>query len=425
MDDEAALRAAVCDRPDDDTPRLVYADWLDDHGHADRAAFVRAQVELARTPEWEPFAVECRHRRPEWSDSGRPFRDMLPPLPEGWSVRWADEPFRRGFGWRVEVGSLLAWEELAADLFRAAPVGALHLRAAATLDDWRRFAAGPWLGRVRQIHLAAGSPVEPVRSLAAAGTLTALAGLHFSTATSPGIDLLVADVLAGPLGPNLRELSFRLGSMGSRDDLMDVLAAEAGRFDRLALQHMLLSADPVRRWAEAGGLRNLRSLDLSQNYGLGNARALADGLADGTWTGHTLVLGETGMSEVGVKALAGCPGLASVRLLDLSQNAFSKPAAARALAASPHLAGVRALRLRKCGLGDKAVRQLVRATFWGSLTELDLRDNPVSDPGAARLTSVPIPPDLTALVLSSRHLRGSTRGLLSRHFGARVVFDDE
>ena len=80
MDDQAALTAAVCDRPDDDTPRLVFADWLDDHGHPDHAAFVRAQVELARTPAWEPFAVLCRRRRPEWSEAGAPFlrrRDYL------------------------------------------------------------------------------------------------------------------------------------------------------------------------------------------------------------------------------------------------------------------------------------------------------------------------------------------------------------
>ncbi|HEX4606671.1 MAG TPA: TIGR02996 domain-containing protein, partial [Urbifossiella sp.] len=177
MDDHAALLAAVCDRPDDDTPRLVFADWLDDHGHADRAAFVRAQVELARTPEWEPFAVACRRQKPEWSDAGGPFRGTLPPFPAGWSVGWAELPFRRGFGWRVHIGSLFAWAEVAPDLFRSAPVGALHLRAAATLDDWRRFAAGPWLGRVREIHLEAGSPVEPVRSLAAAGVLATLTGL--------------------------------------------------------------------------------------------------------------------------------------------------------------------------------------------------------------------------------------------------------
>jgi uncharacterized protein (TIGR02996 family) len=49
MSDRAALLAAVVARPDDDTPRLVLADWLDDHGEADRAEFVRLQCRLAMT----------------------------------------------------------------------------------------------------------------------------------------------------------------------------------------------------------------------------------------------------------------------------------------------------------------------------------------------------------------------------------------
>lgn len=48
MSDGDALLAAVKATPDDDTPRLVYADWLDDCGEGDRAAFIRVQVELAR-----------------------------------------------------------------------------------------------------------------------------------------------------------------------------------------------------------------------------------------------------------------------------------------------------------------------------------------------------------------------------------------
>jgi uncharacterized protein (TIGR02996 family) len=41
------LLAAVFADPDDDLPRLVYADWLEDHGDAARAEFVRVQIALA------------------------------------------------------------------------------------------------------------------------------------------------------------------------------------------------------------------------------------------------------------------------------------------------------------------------------------------------------------------------------------------
>ncbi|HEX4608200.1 MAG TPA: hypothetical protein VH092_08335, partial [Urbifossiella sp.] len=247
---------------------------------------------------------------------------------------------------------------------------------------------------------------------------------HFHVATSPGIDLLVGDVLADPRTGPVRELSFRLSSSASLDDLIDVLATHPGRFDRLALRSMDLSAELIRRWVAAGGLRNLHALDLANNrFGNDGTRALAEGLAAGAWTGHTLVLTGARMTEAGAKELAGCPGLASVRLLDLGGNSFTPPAAARALAASPHLAGLRVLRLKGCGLGDQAVRRLVRGNFWPSLTELDLRDNPVSDPGAKQLLAAPMPPDLTALVLSGRHLSGPGRAALARHFGPRVVID--
>jgi uncharacterized protein (TIGR02996 family) len=40
------LLAAVLDRPEDDAPRLAYADWLDEHGEPERGEFIRVQVEL-------------------------------------------------------------------------------------------------------------------------------------------------------------------------------------------------------------------------------------------------------------------------------------------------------------------------------------------------------------------------------------------
>ena len=45
MTDDAALFAACLARPSDDTPRLVLADWYDDHGEDEFAWALRAQVE--------------------------------------------------------------------------------------------------------------------------------------------------------------------------------------------------------------------------------------------------------------------------------------------------------------------------------------------------------------------------------------------
>ncbi|AMV23654.1 Leucine Rich repeats (2 copies) [Gemmata sp. SH-PL17] len=48
MNERDALLRAVCDNPDDDTPRLVFADWLQEHGDEVRAEFIRVQIALAR-----------------------------------------------------------------------------------------------------------------------------------------------------------------------------------------------------------------------------------------------------------------------------------------------------------------------------------------------------------------------------------------
>jgi uncharacterized protein (TIGR02996 family) len=44
-DEDALLRAVIAD-PDDDAPRLIYADWLDEYGHSNRAEFIRVQIAL-------------------------------------------------------------------------------------------------------------------------------------------------------------------------------------------------------------------------------------------------------------------------------------------------------------------------------------------------------------------------------------------
>jgi len=48
-----AMLQAIVSEPGDDTPRLVYADWLDEHDQPARAEFIRVQVELAKLPEPE------------------------------------------------------------------------------------------------------------------------------------------------------------------------------------------------------------------------------------------------------------------------------------------------------------------------------------------------------------------------------------
>ena len=59
---EGAFLADICEHPDDDAPRLVYADWLDDHGQPERARLIRVQCEFAQLAELDDPASQERHR---------------------------------------------------------------------------------------------------------------------------------------------------------------------------------------------------------------------------------------------------------------------------------------------------------------------------------------------------------------------------
>lgn len=46
---DAFLRAIIAN-PDDDAPRLIFADWLEEHGEGERSEFIRVQCEIAKGP---------------------------------------------------------------------------------------------------------------------------------------------------------------------------------------------------------------------------------------------------------------------------------------------------------------------------------------------------------------------------------------
>jgi uncharacterized protein (TIGR02996 family) len=88
--EEAFLRD-IHERPHDDTPRLVYADWLDDNGRPERAEFIRVQCRLAELPTGHPERPALEKRQHAlWKKNAKAWRKPLPrPGREG--------PFYRGF----------------------------------------------------------------------------------------------------------------------------------------------------------------------------------------------------------------------------------------------------------------------------------------------------------------------------------------
>lgn len=59
MTDGDALLAAILANRDDDSVRLVYADWLQENGEEERAEFIRVQVELTSDPKNKYGCREC------------------------------------------------------------------------------------------------------------------------------------------------------------------------------------------------------------------------------------------------------------------------------------------------------------------------------------------------------------------------------
>jgi len=62
MSDESAFLRTIIDSPDDDTPRLVFSDWLEENGRSAQAEFIRIQIRLARMNSWDEGFTELRQR---------------------------------------------------------------------------------------------------------------------------------------------------------------------------------------------------------------------------------------------------------------------------------------------------------------------------------------------------------------------------
>ena len=105
---------------DDDTPRLVYADWLAENGQDERAEFIRVQVERARLPAWDAAQVRLCLREQELLKLHG--EEWLAELPAVEGAKW--EGFRRGIVAEVSFASFEALRANAPAVRAAAPVEA-------------------------------------------------------------------------------------------------------------------------------------------------------------------------------------------------------------------------------------------------------------------------------------------------------------
>lgn len=81
--DWPAFLAAIVAQPDDDTVRLVAADFLEENGEGDRAAFIRIQIALARL---ESSGLGQSLEAGEWRKKERAFLGPVSVYPHLWAA---------------------------------------------------------------------------------------------------------------------------------------------------------------------------------------------------------------------------------------------------------------------------------------------------------------------------------------------------
>ena len=271
MPSDPAFVAAVCDAPEDDAPRLVYADWLDDHGEADRAELIRVQVERARLPKEGPRAQALKAREDALLKARRD--DWLRELP-AWARLAAG--FVRGF-----VGAVVArsreFLKGAAVLFRRAPVRQVCLLGL-TDAQAAALAASPFLEHLTGLEVGANSLTGAGwRALVVAPGLANVAALEL---TAHSFSPAEAHALAyAPHLPNLTRLLLygaRLGPRGAHlgDRGLEELAGSPhlARLTTLHLVECLLGDGAARALAAAPHLTRLADLRLYDNH-IGPGRA--------------------------------------------------------------------------------------------------------------------------------------------------------
>jgi uncharacterized protein (TIGR02996 family) len=139
------IRAA----PEDDTARLVYADYLDEQGGAAnvaRAEFIRVQIALFRCPETDPQRPALEDRENELLRAHEAtWLGALPAEVTGWT-------FERGFLTELRAAPAVLAEAATRAVVEQNPVTRLCVYKAGSINDGcARLARRAWLAGVREL----------------------------------------------------------------------------------------------------------------------------------------------------------------------------------------------------------------------------------------------------------------------------------
>ncbi|HZV05495.1 MAG TPA: TIGR02996 domain-containing protein [Gemmataceae bacterium] len=251
----------ILNHPDDDAPRLIFADWLEEQGDAAsvaRAEFIRVQCVLAAGQLSDLRRAELEKRENQilneyGSQWARPIRRLV----QTWE-------FHRGFIDAVEMGEH-EFHARAIQLFSRAPIQHLRLdvnparaplNMAALADNWQ-------LRNLRSLDLSANElESRDVRAFVVSEHLTNLIVLDLShnRIGDSGIRALASSPLLG----RLEHLKLRYNDIGANG--LRALAHALEKFDRtperlrlrrLEVYHNNFSVAGLRVIAESPLLRRL------------------------------------------------------------------------------------------------------------------------------------------------------------------------
>ena len=197
MNEEAAFLNAIFANPDDDAPRLIYADWLEERDD----------------PKGEFIRLQCKHAN-QWfqalSISGDKDCARMEYLEKTHGASWVQQaPKLPGLNWRLWRGfpswiHVQSWQALSQHLqviFQAAPVEYLTIERL-NLAGARALAKSPYLERIRVLDLAYGAigTLGALRALLASPALAKLQTLrlfHSNHGDALAIELAKCPYLSG------------------------------------------------------------------------------------------------------------------------------------------------------------------------------------------------------------------------------------
>lgn len=205
MSDHDALLNAIAEHPEEDTPRLMYADWLEENGEPERADFVRTQVYLAQpglpSGDKPPLVKQNVHYLTNW------VREWQAQLPELTGITWGD--FNRGLIEEVRATDERPVIAHAADIFAVPGVHVLRLWR---LTDGKALALVPELERLRVLRVIGGTSAAHLNALLDSPHLRGLTALDLDNNRA---DDATAALLADGRFPRLAEVRLRLNAIGN------------------------------------------------------------------------------------------------------------------------------------------------------------------------------------------------------------------